>query len=215
MNARWERLGPLAGIVAVVLFVVGVAVVEGNAPGDDATPQEYLGYYKDEESTILLGGVLFQLGAAFFLWFLGNLRALLATAEGGVHRLTAIAYGGGLVATTCALFLPGADEAGALSEDQLTPDAAVAFNNLGDAFFIAAEFAAAVLLAATALVILATRVLPRWLAWASLVVAFWLLIAPIGWAALIFAVPLWTILLSVLMFMRPTAPPPASVTPEV
>jgi hypothetical protein len=214
MNARWERLGPLAGIVAVVLFVVGVVVLEsGSPPGQDATPQEYLGYYQDDEGRILLGGVLFQLGAAFFIWFLGNLRARLAVAEGGVQRLTAIAYGGGLAAATCALLLPGPDEAGALSNEELTPDAAVVFNNLGDAFFIGAEFAAAVLLAATGLVVLGTRALPRWLGWASLVIALWLVIAPVGWAALIFAVPLWTIVVSVLLYMRPTAVEPAPAAP--
>jgi hypothetical protein len=216
VNARWERLGPLAGILAVVLFVVGVIVIEGGSPpGDDAAPQEYLSYYQDNDDTILLGGVIFQLGAVFFLWFLGHLRARLALAEGGVQRLTAIAFGGGLIATTCALLIPGADEAGALSNEQITPDAAVVFNNFGDTFFIGAEFAAAALLAATGLVVLATRVLPRWLGWVSLVFALWLLIAPVGWAALIFAVPLWIIVVSLLLFMRPTVaePAPAATVP--
>jgi hypothetical protein len=216
MNARVERLGPLAGIVAVVLFVVGVAVIEGTgAPDENATPQDYLSYYQDDDDTILIGGVIFQLGAVFFLWFLGHLRARLALAEGGVQRLTAIAYGGGLIATTCALLLPGPDEAGALSNEDITPDAAVALNNLGDAFFIGAEFAAAALLAATGLIVLATRALPRWLGWVSLVFALWLLIAPVGWAALIFAVPLWTIVVSVLLFMRPTVaePTPSATVP--
>ena len=216
MNARWERLGPLAGIVAVVLFVVGVAVVEGaGAPDENASPQDYLRYYQEDDDIILLGGVIFQLGAVFFLWFLGHLRARLALAEGGVQRLTAIAYGGGLIATTCALLLPGPDEAGALSNEDITPDAAVALNNFGDAFFVGAEFAAAGLLAATGLLVLATRVLPRWLGWLSLVVALWLLIAPVGWAALIFAVPIWTIIVSVLLFVRPTVaePTPSATVP--
>ena len=216
MNARWERLGPLAGIVAVVLFVVGVFVIEsGGAPGEDATPQEYLGYYQDDDDRILLGGVLFQLGAAFFIWFLGHLRARLLAAEGAVGRLTAIAFGGGLAAATCALLLPGPDQAGALSKDEITPDAAIVFNNLGDAFFIGAEFAAAVLLAATGVLALATRVLPRWLGWVSLALALVLVIAPIGWAALIFGVPLWTIAVSLLLFMRPVAAAPAPARPAV
>ena len=216
MNARWERFGPLAGIVAVVLFVVGVFVIEsGGAPGEDATPQEYLSYYQDDEQRILTGGVIFQLGALFFLWFVGHLRARLAAAEGGVQRLTAIAFGGGLVTTTCFLLLPGPDQAGALSNDEITGDAAVVFNNVGDAFFIGAEFAAAVLLVATALVVIATRALPRWLGWASLVLALWLLIAPIGWAALLFAMPLWIVVVSVLQFLRPTVVERAPVTTEV
>jgi hypothetical protein len=40
--------------------------------------------------------------------------------------------------------------------------------------------AAAVLIAATGLLALRTRVLPRWLGWVSLVLALWLLIPPIG-----------------------------------
>jgi hypothetical protein len=204
MNDRWERLGPLAGIVAVALFVVGVAVIEsGGAPGEDATPGEYLAYYEDDEQRILVGGVIFQLGALFFLWFLGHLRARLAAAEGGVQRLTAIAFGAGLVTATCVLLLPGPDQAGALSNDEISGDAAIVFNNLGDAFFIGAEFAAAVLVVATALVVLATRALPRWLGWASLVLALWLLIAPIGWAALLFALPLWIVVVSLLLYLRP------------
>jgi len=216
MNGRWERFEPLAGILAVMLFVVGVVVIEGGSPpGDDAAPPEYLSYYQDDEQRILIGGVIFQLGATFFLWFVGHLRARLAAAEGGVQRLTAIAFGGGLITTTCALLLPAADQAGALSNDEITGEAAVVFNNFGDAFFIAAEFAAAPLLVATALVVLATRVLPRWLGWVSLVVALWLLIAPIGWAALLFAMPLWIIVVSVLLFMRPTVvePTPAATGP--
>jgi len=44
--------------------------------------------------------------------------------------------------------------------------------------------------------------LPVWLAWASLVFALGLLIFPIGWAVLIFGVPLWTVVVSVLLWRR-------------
>lgn len=215
MTARVDRLGPLAGIVAVALFVLGVVMLESgtNTPGEDATPAEYLAYYQNDESGILWGGVVFQLGAVFFLWFLGALRARLVAAEGPLARLTATAFAGGIAAATCALLLPSADMAGALSEDQLTPDAAIVFNNLGDAFFLGAEFAAAVLAAATGLVILGTRVLPRWLGWFSLLLALLLLVAPVGWAGLIFGMPVWTILVSLYLFMRPGVdlPPPTTV----
>jgi hypothetical protein len=217
MNGRLERLGPLTGIVAVALFVLGVFLFENVAgpPGDDASPQEYLAYYQDESSAILWAGVTFQLGAVFFLWFLGSLRARLAAAEGPLARLTATAFAGGIVASACALLLPGADMAGALSEDQLTPDAAVVFNNLGDAFFLGAEFAAAVLVAAAGLVILATRVLPRWLGWVSLALALVLLIGPIGWAGLIFGMPLWTLAVSLFLYLRPAVVEPAPAATAV
>jgi hypothetical protein len=217
VNGRVERLGPLAGIVAIALFVAAVILLESGTgpPGDEASPQEYLAYYQGEDSGILWAGVVFQLGAVFFLWFLGSLRARLVAAEGPLARLTATAFAGGIVAAACALLLPTPDMAGALSEDQLTPDAAIVFNNLGDAFFLGAEFAAAVLVAATALVILGTRALPRWLGWVSLALALLLLIAPIGWAGLIFGMPLWTLAVSLLLYLRPVvaAPTPAAAAP--
>jgi hypothetical protein len=150
----------------------------------------------------------------FFLWFVGSLRARLAAAEAPVDHLTATAFAGGIVAAACALLLPAADMAGALSEGQLTPDAAIVFNNLDYAFFLGAEFASAVLVAAAGLVILGTRFLPRWLGWVSLLLALVLLIAPVGWAALLFGMPIWTILVSLFLFLRPSPvvlPPPTTV----
>jgi hypothetical protein len=215
MIARVDRLGPLAGIVAIALFVLGVVMIESaNPPGEKASPAEYLAYYQNEDRSILWGGVVFQLGAVFFLWFLGVLRARLVAAEGLLARLSATAFAGGIVAVTCALLLPAADMSGALSKDELTPDAAVVFNNFSDTFFLGAEFGAAVLVAAAGLVILGTRALPRWLGWVSLVLALVLLIAPIGWAGLIFGLPIWTVLVSLLLILRPSpvvVPPPATV----
>ena len=43
---------------------------------------------------------------------------------------------------------------------------------------------------------------PRWLAWVSLLLALWLVIGPIGWLALLFGLPLWTLLVSVLLLRR-------------
>jgi hypothetical protein len=211
VNGRVERLGPLAGIIAVVLFVVGVFLSEGmtNPPDDDAAAQAFLDYYQDEEGGILVAGWVFQLGAVFFLWFLGSLRVRLLAAEGRVGRLTATAFAAGIVTATCALLLPASDMAGALSKDEITPDGAVVFNNLGDMFFLGAEFASAVFLAAAGLIILSSRMLPRWLGWVSLVFALWLLIAPIGWAALLFGVPLWILVVSVLLYLRPAVAEPA------
>ena len=49
---------------------------------------------------------------------------------------------------------------------------------------------------ATALVALRHAALPRWLAWLSLIIGIVLLIGPIGWAALIFAFPIWILITS-------------------
>jgi hypothetical protein len=62
-------------------------------------------------------------------------------------------------------------------------------------------------LAASALIVLRTGVLPVWMGWLELLIALGLLIVPIGWAFLLFGVPLWLLLASVLLYVRATALP--------
>lgn len=215
MRWGWERLAALSGVVAVALWVIGIVIQESsNLPGDDASGDEVLAWFASEENTILAGGFVFMLGALFFFVFLAALRVRLLEAEGPVGFLTALVYGAGIAAALSLLMLPAPDMSGALSNEELTGDAALAVNSLGDMFFLGAELASALLIAAAGLIFIRTRVLPAWLGWASLVVALWLLIPPIGWAGLLLGVPLWTILVSVLLWMRPAGEPVAARPPE-
>jgi hypothetical protein len=215
-GASWERYAPLAGVVAVVLWVIGIIVRETAV--EMKTPATLLDSYRNEEVSILLGGWLWVLGTFFFFWFLGSFRARLAAAEGGVQRLTAIAFGGGVAAAVFAFALPGPDMAAAIADGaDLSGPGAVAIRVVGDVFFLGAEMSAAVLLAASGLHALRTGSLPRWLAWVSLVVALALIILPIGWAALLFAVPLWVLVVSYLLWSAPAdttaAGAPRTTTP--
>jgi hypothetical protein len=197
----WERLAALSGLVAVALWVIGVVLEEvSNLPGED--PNEILSWFQDESNTILSGAFIFMLGSLFFLIFIGALRVRLVRAESESAFLSAIAFGAGLVVVAMTLLIPGPNLAGALAEDDLTPEAAQALTVVDDAFFVGAELAAALLLIATGLAILRYGALPRWVAWISFLFALWLLIPPIGWAGLLVGVPLWTIIVAVLLWMR-------------
>jgi hypothetical protein len=197
----WERLAALSGVVAVVLWVIGVVLEEvSNLPGED--PNEILSWFQDESNTILSGAFIFMLGSLFFLIFVGALRVRLVRAESESAFLSAIAFGAGLVVAALTLLIPGPNLAGALAEDDLTPEAAQALTVVDDAFFVGAELAAALLLVATGLAILRYGALPRWVAWISFLFALWLLIPPIGWAGLLVGVPLWTMIVAVLLWMR-------------
>ena len=197
----WERLAALSGLFAVALWVIGVVLEEvSNLPGED--PNEILSWFQDESNTILSGAFIFMLGSLFFLIFIGALRVRLVRAESESAFLSAIAFGAGLVVVALTLLIPGPNLAGALAEDDLTPEAAQALTVVDDAFFVGAELAAALLLVATGLAILRYGALPRWLAWISFLFALWLLIPPIGWAGLLVGVPLWTIIVAVLLWMR-------------
>jgi hypothetical protein len=195
----WERYAPLTGVLAVVLWVIGTIVYQSAV--DAKNPATLLDSYRNEEGSILVGGFLWLLGTFFFFWFLGSLRARLIALETGVQRLTAIAFGGGVAAAVFGFALPGPDMAAAIADGaDLSGPAAEAIRVVGDTFFIGAEMSAAVLLAATGVHALRTRSLPRWLAWVSLVVALVLIILPIGWAGLLFAFPLWVLVVSYLLW---------------
>ena len=195
----WERYAPLTGVLAVVLWLIGIIVLETAV--EMKTPATLLDSYRNEEGSILLGGFLWLLGTFFFFWFLGSLRARLAAAEGGVQRLTALAFAGGVSAAVFGFAIPGPDMAAAIADGgDLSGPAAEAIRVVSDVFFLGAEMSAAVLLAATGVHALRTGSLPRWLAWASLLIALALIVLPIGWAALLFAFPLWVLIVSYLVW---------------
>jgi len=206
---RWDRLSPLTGVVAVVLWVVGSIILFQDEPGSDASPQAIAAHFADNAGRLLVGAFLFMLGSAFFIWFAGTLRAAIARSEGGVGRLAGIVFGGG-VATASMLFgLAAPTAAGALqvqNEDRdPSPAAADALSTLGDGFFIAAELMLAGFFFTVGLAALRARAFPAWLGWISLVLAVVALIPPIGWAVAVFAFPLWLLLVSALLWRSAAA----------
>jgi hypothetical protein len=202
---RWEeRLAPLDGIAAVAFWVAGVLVLQGpaNQPPTDASPARALVFFKTEANAILVGTFLYLIGTLFFLWFLGLMRTRLVEAEGGSHRLSSIAFAGGVATAISLLAQPAVHATGAINNDQLSPDAAQVYLGINVAFFYAAEFATAVFLLALGLVSLRGQPFPRWLANVSLVYAVLLLIPPIGWAVLLWGFPLWLLVVSGLLWTR-------------
>jgi hypothetical protein len=207
----WEQLAALGGIVAVALWILSVAILESTDSPDDANPAEVLSWYQDESNTILAAGFLFELGGVCFLVFLAVLRHRLWWVEGGTGLLSTLAFAAGVGTALFSLALPAADMAAALAEDDLSPEAAQAYSTLDTLFFIGAEFCAALLVASVAFLALRTRVLPAALAWFSLLLALLLLIPPIGWAGLIFGMPIWILIVAVLLYIKPKpipGPPP-------
>jgi hypothetical protein len=197
-----ERWSPLAGVVAVVLWIVGIVIAGGIENKD--TGAEILAQYNSDGNQILAAGLIWLIGTAFFIWFLGSLRSRLAAAEGANPHFTAIAFAGGIVASVFLMLIPTANMVGVDQKEDLNASAALAIHNIGDIFWIGLLYTAPVLLAGTAVVALRTgAVLPRWLAWVTLVMALVMLVPVVGWAAISFAFPIW-VLLVVRNLWRPT-----------
>lgn len=196
-----DRSGPLAGVAAVVLWVIGFILFEAAGVSTSDTGEEILAAYEGDEATIIAAGWLFMLGGLLFLWFLGTLRTRLLAAEGLPGHLTSIAFGAGVAAAIFLIALPSGDLAAATA-DNLEPAAAVALSNLSTAFFVGAEVSAILLLVATALLAL-RGALPRWLAWVNLALSVILVIPLIGWLGVVLGLPIWVLLVSWLLW-RPT-----------
>jgi hypothetical protein len=203
MSNKWERWATLSGVLAVVFWILGVILISAKVKGDKGP--EILASYHQHSDGVLAAGLLFSIGVIFFIWFLGSLRSHYLTAEGGTGRLTALAYGGGIAAAVIGMLIPTADEVGALNKDDIDASGAAVLHHFSDAFFVATEYTLAVFFFASAILVLRYAVLPKWLGWFSILIGIVLLIGPIGWAALIFAFPIWVLIVSVWLYLRTPA----------
>ena len=202
MNHAQNRLAAFAGPAAVVLWIVGIALLNHNGPADKASGAQILSWYKSHTNWILLGSWAFMLGCLCFIVFASALRTRLASAAGEGTAIPSLVFVGAALAAAFGMLTTGPDVAGALNKSHLEPAAAGAFHHLTDAFFVCAELAAIIPLAAVALLAWRTRLFPRWWTVFTALVAIILVIGPIGWAALIFGVPIWTIGTSVFLLLR-------------
>jgi hypothetical protein len=200
VSSKWERWSTLTGALAVPFWVAGVILISTKATGSKGP--KILEAYRDNHNAILLAGLFWSLGVLLFIWFLATLRSHYLAAEGGDGRLTSLVFGGGMAASVLAMLIPVLDEAGALDYKDLDASGASALHHATDAFFIATEYTLSIVFFASAILALRYAALPKWLGWLSLLIGIVLLIGPIGWAALLFATPVWTLIVSVLLWRR-------------
>jgi len=216
-EGRWTHLAPILGILAVVLWLAGVILVESgsNSPNSDATGEQIVQYFEENAVKLILGGLVFAVGSALFIAFLAHLRARLEEARDRTHAgdrgypsplgTTFFTTGVATVLFASAAFAP--QIAGAITADEtdgvtMAPGSAETFWNLGDGFFVLAQAMLFVFFLSAALAFLRSRFLPSWLGWVSLALGMLAVIAPIGWAALVFGVPLWTLAVAAFMWVR-------------
>jgi hypothetical protein len=213
MDSRLERTSVWTGIAAIVLWVLGLVVMNGmsDSLSDKATDPQILAWVDGNTSTILLGGWLFMLGCLCFIWFAAVLRSRLLAAEGGSGMLATLAFAGAIVTAVFGLGIPAGDVDAAINKTDISATTAGTLHHLGDLFFVGAELGAIVMLAAVAVLTFRTAVLPRWWGIAGALLAVVLVIGPIGWIGLLFGLPLWTLGTTILL-VRPgtrAAPAPA------
>jgi uncharacterized membrane protein SirB2 len=178
MISRIERWAPIAGIVFVVLMVVGSMLVS-NVPSPNAPQHQIASYLTDSAQQMrnIIGAYLWVVGALTFLVFLVRLRNDLRRAEGGTGYLSNLAFGAGAVfaaawmiaaatfaSVAYAIRLRGAPVTDADLVRVLPP--------LGRlVLLLGGGFAGILVLLAASAVIIRTGVFARWLGWLGIVAA--------------------------------------------
>ncbi len=209
METQWERLSGLAGIAFTVLILAALAV-QGVLPDADAPVDEIRSFFSDDREQILVGVWLRFLAGFAFVWFLGTLRSALLRAEGGTGRLSAVAFGSGLVFLAAGMVANVALAGVAFTADRAVDEGvAVALLTMTHFAYVAGGMALAWLLAATFVLVLRTGVFPAVVGWAGAVIGLAALVCGLvfnGTRAELGAHPffvLWVLVVSVLLVRTP------------
>jgi hypothetical protein len=202
VSAHRERLEPLTGVLAVLLWVAGLFLLEKDDRPDGKDTSAFVAWVEANDTAILAGAITFAFGVLLFLWMLGCLRAALVEAEGATGRLASTAFGAGVAVCVCLVltYLPHGQAA--FDHANTSATSVDALVRVGDSLFFGAGLFAIPMLVASALATLRHRALPSWLGWFSLAVAVVLAIPPVAFFGLVLGLPVWTLVVSVALYGR-------------
>lgn len=207
------RLGAAAGILYVVLLTAGFVMVAASIGGPLATidsPDELILAELERQSGVgaWVGLYLSAIGSLLFVVFAARLWATLRRAEGDPGLASAAGFGFGIIyvgLTLVSLVFVGAERLAAGRGIDI--ELARVLQTLNSGTYILSWGAAALFLAATASVVLATGALPRWLGWSAAALALALLLAmavpTIGPALMApFLFPFWVLAAAIVLLRR-------------
>jgi hypothetical protein len=166
MNAK--MIGPLTGILFVVLFIVAV-LIGGETPDTDDAPAKIVDFYLDNDTEQSLASAVLALGCVALVFFLGTLRRALRAVAGDEGGLSTVVLLGGLVIAVGASIFAGIGFTLGDAADELPPPAILTLNALNSDMFFTVAVGTAVFNLALALAVLRHGGLPRPLGWLALV----------------------------------------------
>jgi hypothetical protein len=210
---RWERLSPLAGVLAVAGILVGFAINSGSPDTNDSDAKisSYLASHSHQVRNFA-GFFLFLAGILFLLVFFWVLRARLAAAEGGPGRLAALAYGCGVASAVlwlaAAIFFTGPSVAANDTSKFHDPSGYRLMSDIGYQFWVAAVVVGALVVWTTSAAVLRRGLLPRWFGWLGILVGVLLLLAVFFIPAFIYMG--WIVVTAVLLTWRAGRAPRAA-----
>ncbi len=216
MSPRLTRLAPLTGVLFVIVTLAAF-ISGGETPSADASPLKVIAYYAAHKSTIERSAVLFVFAFLFALFWAGALASYLRE-QGAASGLSGLIVGGGVLMAAGAGILGGTEYGLAHNLHVVGAQTAQTLNILDNELFLPVVIGGCVFGIASGLAILSTRSLPAWLGWVALVIGIAAAIPPISFPALL-AFVVWTLVVSIMIFLRAdrddtaAAPPPVVAEP--
>ncbi len=207
-----KHVGPLMGIVFVVLAIVAV-IVGGETPDVDDAPQDIVSFYLDNDSSQQWSAAFAALACVPFLFFLASLRRALRVVSGDEGGLsTAVLLGGLMTVVGFSLFAGIGFTLGDAADD-LPASAILTLNALNSDLFFPVAIGTATFNLGLGLAILRHGGFPRPLGWVAIVVGIAGL-TPLGFFAFLATgiVIVWTSVV-LLQAANATEPPPTATPP--
>lgn len=198
VSDRFDRFLPLAGVIAGLLFFVGLVLL-WNDPSSETGPAETFAYWQDNRGQHQIVALLVAPLIALFLVFFGaGLRRRLA--QGGDAGHGSVAFGGALLGAAEFLIV-GMLEAGMTNAAHEGEQQTVyTLNQFHSYDWVAWNAAFAAVLLATGLGARRNGMLPTPLVWATIIIGASLL-TPLGFFGFIL-VPVWLIVAGLWLVVR-------------
>lgn len=198
-----RRTTAYVGGTFTALFWVGMSL-SGEVPEEKAPAAEVISFYTDHASRVRISAFVAVAAAVVILFFGGALRAAMRgddDASGWGDMLATVLFGGSVA---YALGLAGfAVTSFAVVEaaEHGQPEVAKALNLLDSSNFFPAVVGISAMMLAAGIRSRQARLLPGWLAWASIVVGA---LAPVGIAGFVafMIFPLWVVVVGVTVARR-------------
>ena len=203
-----KQLLPLSGVASVLLIVASFIVV-GEPPDLNASVDEVVSFYTENDSSLQWGAALLALGAFFFMLFATTIASLLRRDPARGAIAAHFSFAGGILFAVGATIFAGLSFTAGDAVDDVGPATLQTLHVLEmDMFFTLAVGASAFLLG-TGVGALKAGVLPSWLAWAAIVIGV-VAFTPAGFIAFM-ALGIWTLIVSIMLAMRARVAPAPGV----
>ena len=204
VSDRFDRFLPLAGVLAGLLFFVGLVLL-WNDPSSETGPAETFSYWQDNRGQHQIVALLVAPLIAFLLLFFGaGLRRRLAQGSGDSGH-GSVAFGGALLGAAAFALVGMLEGAMTNAAHEGERETVYTLNQLHSYDWLAWNAAFAAMLLATGLGARRNGMLPTPLAWATIVIGASLL-TPLGFFGFIL-VPVWLIVVGLWISRRRTASP--------